>query len=73
MYFKVHLTPESKRDSISRAAGDKFQITVKEKAAGNQANKKALGILAEHLKVDPAKIRIMSGHHSPHKIIHLRD
>lgn len=73
MYLKLHLTPEAKRDSITRIGQDKLAISVKEKAEGNQANKRALELLAEHLGIPVAKIRIVSGHHSPHKMISIRE
>jgi uncharacterized protein YggU (UPF0235/DUF167 family) len=73
MYLKLHLTPAAKRDQVTRVSADKFAISVKEKAEGNMANKKALDILAEYLGVRAASIRIVSGHHAPHKIISIRD
>ncbi len=72
MYLKLHLTPEAKRDLVTRVGANKFAVQVREKAVGNLANKRALNILAEHLKMPPANIRIMSGHHTPHKIIFIR-
>lgn len=72
MYLKLHLTPEAKHDSVTRVAADKFTIHVKEKAENNLANRRALDMLAEHLKVPAANIRIMSGHRMPHKIVFIR-
>ena len=71
MYFKLQVTPDAKRPSVLGTNAGGFKVSVKEPAANNLANKRALAALAEHLKVDPKALRIVSGHHSPHKIIHL--
>ena len=71
MYFRLQVMPESKRSSVLRTAGGGFKVAVKEKAVNNLANRRAIEALAEHLKVDPQALRIVSGHRSPHKIVHL--
>lgn len=72
MYFKLNLNPGAKQEKIERVGADKFNVHVKEKAEHNLANKRALEVLAEHLNVPAANIRIMSGHHTPHKIVFIR-
>lgn len=72
MFFRLEVAPEAKRESLARVAADKFKATVREKAVGNLANRRALNLLAEHLKVAPADLKIITGHHRPHKIVQLR-
>ncbi len=71
MYFKLHVTPEAKRPGVLATPGGVFKVAVKEKAEHNLANRRALESLAQHLNIDPKALRIVSGHRSPHKIIHL--
>ncbi len=71
MYFKVHVTPEAKRPGVVATSSGAFKVSVKEKAEHNLANQRALASLAKHLNVNPKALRIVSGHRSPHKIIHL--
>jgi uncharacterized protein YggU (UPF0235/DUF167 family) len=72
VYFKIEVSPEAKRPSVTRTPLGKFKVAVKEKAVGNLANRRALEALAAHLKVPPANLRIVTGHHAPHKLVHLR-
>lgn len=48
---------------------DEYLISVKEKAEGNQANHRVRELLALTYLVPVQKVRIISGHHSPGKLI----
>ena len=69
MYIKAKVTPEAKKESFEKMSDDTFQISVKEKAQANMANKRVLELLANHFKVPTGKLRIINGHHSPSKLI----
>jgi len=45
------------------------EIAVKEKAERNSANERIIKIIAERLGVPVKKVRIVSGHHAPSKMI----
>ena len=67
MLIGVHITPEAKDESVNKINDVRYLISVTESAEGNKANKRMVKILNE---LFPAKhIRIVSGHHSPSKII----
>jgi uncharacterized protein YggU (UPF0235/DUF167 family) len=67
MYIKVKVTADSKKEVFERVSDDFFIIKVKEKAENNRANKRVLELVGS---VYPNKfMRIVSGHHSPSKII----
>ncbi len=68
-YIKVVVTAGAKKESILRKSEDHFDIKVKEKAENNLANKKVIEILALYFKVPKGKIRIVNGHHHPHKLL----
>lgn len=67
MYVKVIVTPNSKKESFVQVAEDQYEFAIKEKAERNQANKRVLELFRKQF---PGKgIKIISGHHSPHKIL----
>lgn len=68
MYIKVRVTPESTVESFEKKASDLFDISVKEKAKLGQANARVLALLKQHFK-QAKRLYIVSGHHSPHKIV----
>ncbi|MFA6094452.1 MAG: DUF167 domain-containing protein [Candidatus Paceibacterota bacterium] len=69
MYIKVRVTPDSKKDTLTQKSTDHFNISVREPAENNRANRRVIEIIAEHFNITPKKIRIISGHHSPGKIL----
>jgi len=69
MYLKVIVKTQAKKESILKKSKDHFLISVKEKAKDNLANKRVLEIIALYFKVLKGKVRIVNGHHHPHKLI----
>ncbi|MFM2357797.1 MAG: hypothetical protein RJA61_534 [Candidatus Parcubacteria bacterium] len=69
MYIKIRVEPGSKKETFEKESEDHFKIAVKEKAERNMANKRILLLIARHFGVVVGKVRIISGHHSPSKII----
>jgi uncharacterized protein YggU (UPF0235/DUF167 family) len=71
MYLKVKVTALAKKERISKISVDTFLISVREKAAGGAANARVCSILSGMYVVEGKKprIRIVSGHTSPSKII----
>ena len=52
-----------------RKTRDHFEISVREAAERNLANGRVLELVARHFKLPVGKVRIISGHHSPSKIL----
>jgi len=69
MYIRVTVVPNSKKESLLQKAPDRFSATVHAPAERNMANKAVILLVAEHFKISPKTIRIISGHHSPSKIL----
>ncbi len=67
MYRKVHVVTESKKEVIAEK-DDVLYVSVKAKAEQGQANKRVLELLRAKFGAR-TRVRIVSGHHSPHKII----
>lgn len=68
-YIKVLVITGAKKESIIATSSNHFKISVKEKAEKNMANKKVLELLASYFKISKGKIRIINGHHHPHKLL----
>lgn len=67
MYIKLRVIPGSKKEEVTILNEDTIKVTVKEEAEYNMANTRVLELMKERF---PGKvIRLVSGHHSPSKII----
>ncbi len=69
MYIKISALTGQKQDLVKDLGNGRFLVSVREKPEQNQANKKILQLIAEYLKIDSNKIRFVSGHHKPSKIL----
>ena len=68
MYVRVKVTPGAKKEIVQQKAEGEFEISVKEPAEQNLANRRVQELIARELSVDVKKVRIISGHRSPRKI-----
>ena len=59
----------ARRESIQKMSEDHFEISVKEKAERNMANKRVLELVAKYFKVSVSKVRIINGHRHSSKLI----
>lgn len=57
------------KESFKEKSKDHFEISVREKAERNMANKRTIEIIAEHFQVPTSKVRIVNGHHHPSKLL----
>lgn len=69
MYVKVRVRAQSRKEEVKKINEKHFEISVKEKAKQNLANKRVMEIVSKEFKVLIGKVRIVSGHHSPSKIL----
>lgn len=71
MYIKVKVTSGARREMVKKIRDDSYHISVVEKAEGGAANSRVGSILSGAFMNAGKKprIRIVSGHHSPHKIV----
>lgn len=69
MYIKVHVIPESREETVTEKEGILY-ISVREKAERGSANRRVLELVRHHFGgVQGKHLKIISGHHAPHKII----
>ena len=71
MYIKVRVNAGVKKESFLKKTDDHFDITVKEPASRNLANRRVQEIIANHYKLPTGKVRLISGHQSPSKIFNI--
>ena len=73
MYIKVRVKTGQKKESVVEKSNTSFSISVKEKPERNSANTRVITIVAERLGVPAKKVRIISGHHAPSKLLSIID
>jgi hypothetical protein len=69
MLIHVKIKPDSKEDKIIQKNETSFIVHVKEPAEENRANKKLIELIADKFKIVKSKVRIVTGHHQPSKIL----
>jgi uncharacterized protein YggU (UPF0235/DUF167 family) len=73
MYIHVKVTTEAKKEFIKGKSSDHFEVSVREPAERNLANIRVLELVAINFKVPKSHVRIINGHHSPTKLLSIRD
>ena len=73
MYIKVKVKANQKKEIIERLNEDTFRVSVKVKAEMNKANNRVIELISEVLSVPKTKLQLVTGHHSPNKILFIRD
>ena len=69
MYIKVVVRAGERKEELKQTKEDHFEIKVKEKAEKNMANRRVIEMLALFFKLPQNKIRVVNGHHHPHKLL----
>lgn len=67
MYIKVRAITQAKEEVVEQITSDHYKVSVREPAEQNRANARILELFRE--RYPNARLRIVSGHHSPSKII----
>ena len=68
MYIRVNATPGVKKELVKRISADRYEMSVREPAERNLANRRIKELLARELGLPEGNLRMVSGHQSPHKI-----
>ena len=72
MYIHVRVTPKAKKESVAKITETEFEISVKEPAERNMANKRVRELLAKEYEINVANVKILTGHRSSSKILDIR-
>ena len=73
IYIYVKVLAGAKKESLKQKSKDHFEVSVREKAEHNLANKRVLELLASYFKLPVSKVRIINGHRHPSKLIVIED
>lgn len=73
MLIHVKISPDAHTDEIVQKNSTSYLVSVREPAERNRANTAMLALLARHLEVEPSRLRIITGHHAPGKIVEILD
>ncbi|MBU3669000.1 MAG: DUF167 domain-containing protein [Candidatus Taylorbacteria bacterium] len=73
MLIHVKVIADSKKDEVLKKSDTSFDIYVREPREGNRANVRMIEVLSLYIKKPKNKIRIITGHHQPSKIIEILD
>jgi uncharacterized protein YggU (UPF0235/DUF167 family) len=68
MYIKVKVHAGEKKNLLKQKSPDTYELWLKAPAERGQANAAARRILAEELKIEENKLRLIKGATSPSKI-----
>lgn len=69
MLIHVKIIVDSKEDKIVQKNETSFTVHVKEPAEDNRANKRMIELVADRFGIVRSKVRIITGHHHPSKIL----
>lgn len=71
MYIKVRVYPGMKKEALTKLQEHYFEIVTKAPAEQNAANRRVVELIAEEYKVTKKQVRLVTGHHSPSKILEI--
>ena len=72
MKVVVRVTPDSRKETIHEDGRGMLVMHVRARAQDNMANKRAVTLLARHLKVSPSRVRLIAGHRAQKKTFELQ-
>lgn len=67
--MRVFVIPNAKKERFVEVSERDCEAYVKEPAERNLANTRVRELVAGHYQVPSGKVRIISGHHSPRKML----
>ncbi len=71
MYIKIRAKAGAKKEEVVAESVDHYIVSVRQKAERNMANTRILEIF--RMRFPGRAVRLVSGHHSPSKIISVDD
>ncbi len=69
MYIRVRVQAGAKKENVGVLSENNFKISVREKPLQNLANRRIIELIASYFKTSIKSVHIISGHHSPSKIL----
>ncbi len=72
MLIHVKVIADSNTDKVELLKENSFVVYTKSPRENNQANRSMIQIISKHLQIPTGKIRIITGHHQPSKILEIK-
>lgn len=69
MYIRVRVFAGMKKEFVRKVKENSFEISVKLPAKQNLANRRVMELMAREFKIPSGKVKMVSGYHSPGKIL----
>ena len=69
MFIKVYVTTGARKESVVHLGSARYRVAVKEPERGGAANRRVRAVFAERYGVPQSAVRLVSGHHSPSKML----
>ncbi len=69
LHITVKVVAGAKRESLKEITSGRFEISVREEAERNLANKRVVALIAERFGVSEKLVRILKGHRGPAKLM----
>ncbi len=73
MLIHVKVNTGAKKELFEELSDTRFEASVREKPERNEANARVLELVARRFGVSSGSIKIITGHHSPSKILEVKD
>lgn len=70
-HIKVKVFPDSAKEEIMKSGANSFQVFLREPAKNGLANKRLLTVIRDAIDPPPKRLRIVTGEHSPSKVIEI--
>ncbi len=68
MHVSVKAKTAAREEAVKEISSVRFEISVREQAERNQANRRIIEILAARFGVPMKQVRMIKGHRSPSKV-----
>lgn len=73
MKIFVKAKPSAREEKIEQISENHFVVAVKEPPISGKANEAIRKAIAQHFKVPPSEVSIISGHTSRQKVVEIQD
>jgi uncharacterized protein YggU (UPF0235/DUF167 family) len=73
MYVKVRAVAGAKKERVEEKDAETLLVSVREPAEQNRANNRVVELVAQWYNVSAKQVKMISGHHSPSKILSVPD
>lgn len=69
--LRIRVLPRAKQEGVQAGKKGVLHVSVKEPAAENRANARAISLVAAYLKIPSKAVRIIRGHHLRVKLLEI--